>query len=251
MIGSRPAQHHGDNCTMPLTVPQRIAAMTLNETAANASPDQEQRFGLNTDSGPGQFDWLKTQLLARGACPQHLATLPDVRALKIYGIRAGLLRGAKRMVVKRKIRPVARPSQHALPPPATLKAAAQTTIPTRRPSLGHLDQNQEGLKPASAETQVFNRESYTVRQHKRKLSIDHQADDAMRDARRLEIIQLRRRASSCRDMMQQRQGGGNAVPTCKQTRCEFEARLDAAMSLCPNIFRTQSIERSFQIGQKA
>ena len=176
----------------------------------------------------------------------------------------------QRMVVKRKIRPVARPSQHALPPPATLKAAAQTTIPTRRPSLGHLDQNQEGLKPASAETQVFNRESYTVRQHKRKLSIDHQADgttnlarnltifpltfvvaDAMRDARRLEIIQLRRRASSCRDMMQQRQGGGNAVPTCKQTRCEFEARLDATMSLCPNIFRTQSIERSFQIGQKA
>ena len=54
---------------MPLTVPQRIAAMTLNETAANASPDQEQRFGLNTDSGPGQFDWLKTQLLARGQFP--------------------------------------------------------------------------------------------------------------------------------------------------------------------------------------
>jgi len=242
MIGSRPAQHHGGNCTMPPTVPQRIAAMTLNETAANASPDQKQRFGLNTDSGAGQFEWLKSQLLARGACPRHLATLPDVRALKIYGIRAGLLRGAKRMVVKRKIRPVARPSQHVLPPPATLKAADQTTKPTRRPSLGHLDQNQEELKPAYDQTQVFNRESYTVRHHKRKLSIDHQADDAMRDARRLEMIQLRRRASSCRDMMQQRQGGGNVVPTCKQTRCEFEARLDAAMSSCPNIFR-------FQIGQ--
>jgi len=250
MIGSRPAQHHGDNCTIPLTVPQRIATITLNETAANASPDQEQNFGLNTDS-PGQFDWLKTQLLARGACPRHLATLPDVRALKIYGCRAGLLRGAKRMVVKRKVRPVAWPLQHALPPPSTLKAAAHTTIPTRRPSLGHLDQNQEGLKPASAETQVFSRESYTVRQHKRKRSIDHQADGAMRDARRLEIIQLRRRASSCRDMMEQRQAGGNAVPTCKQTRREFEARLDAAMSLCPNIFCTQPIERSFQIGQKA
>ena len=165
------------------------------------------------------------------------------------------------MVVKRKIRPVARPSQHVLPPPATLKAADQTTKPTRRPSLGHLDQNQEELKPAYDQTQVFNRESYMVRHHKRKLSIDHQADgttsparnlticpltvlvaDAMRDARRLEMIQLRRRASSCRDMMQQRQGGGNVVPTCKQTRCEFEARLDAAMSSCPNIFR-------FQIGQ--